>query len=142
MLFRYGVLSLCLGKAHLFLRHQGEAMRNDAIKVLVVEDEAIIRMDLVLGLEELGYDVIEANSADAALNLLEARHEIDLLITDIDMPGKMDGVGLAHEVRRRFSACQIIIMSGHSAPETLDLPKRSAFVSKPISPGELAAAVT
>lgn len=61
MLFRYGVLSLCLGKAHLFLRHQGEAMRNDAIKVLVVEDEAIIRMDLVLGLEELGYDVIEAN---------------------------------------------------------------------------------
>ncbi|MPQ95799.1 response regulator [Thioclava sp. JE_KL1] len=117
-------------------------MRNDATKVLVVEDEAIIRMDLVLGLEELGYYVLEANSADAALSLLDAWQDIDLLITDIDMPGKMNGAGLAHEVRRRFPACQIIIMSGHSAPETLDLPKRSAFMPKPISPGELAATFT
>ncbi|OWY10496.1 hypothetical protein B6V74_00215 [Thioclava sp. F42-5] len=117
-------------------------MRNDGTRVLLVEDEAIIRMDFVVGLENLGFDVIEANAAATALGLLDAGLVIDVLVTDIDMPGDMNGLALAREVRRRCASCRIIVMSGHSTPESDEMPERSVFLPKPLSPHDLAAAFT
>jgi len=68
--------------------------------VLIVEDEALVRTVLQMELEDAGYDVIIADCADAAIAILEARADIHLVFTDIDMPGSMDGLKLAACVSR------------------------------------------
>jgi CheY-like chemotaxis protein len=77
----------------------GERTRPGAA-VLIVEDEPLIRMGAVSLMEDAGFEVYEAGSADAAIALLE-RHEISLIFTDVNMPGSMDGLKLAHYVRGR-----------------------------------------
>ena len=69
--------------------------------VLVVEDEFLVRMNAVFLLEEAGFDVLEAGSADEAIALLEARKDIRIVFTDINMPGSMDGLRLAQAIRDR-----------------------------------------
>lgn len=71
------------------------------LQILLVEDEFLIRMDLAFTLEDLGHGVEQALSADAAMDLLEGGSDFDLLITDIDMPGTLDGIALA------FAACEL-----------------------------------
>ena len=71
--------------------------------VLVVEDEPLLRMLAVEVVEEAGFIAIEACDADEAVILLESRADITLLFTDINMPGSMDGLKLAHTVRRRLA---------------------------------------
>lgn len=103
----------------------------DRICVLVVEDEAIIRVDLANELEDAGYEVIEAESADEAIKLLTLVPRIRLMITDVDMPGSMDGLKLAAAVRERWPPVSIIVVSGHRNVELTNLPAGSAFFSKP-----------
>jgi two-component system, response regulator PdtaR len=70
--------------------------------ILIVEDEPLIRMDAVYLIEDASFEVYEAATADAAVALLELHKEIRLIFTDVDMPGSMDGLKLAHYVRRRW----------------------------------------
>jgi len=98
--------------------------------VLVVEDEPLLRMLAVDFIEDAGFEVVEAENADLAVAFLEARSDIRIVFTDIDMPGSMDGMKLAAAVRDRWPPIEIVIVSGHKRP-AVDLPERSVFFSKP-----------
>jgi CheY-like chemotaxis protein len=109
-----------------------------SIEILVVEDEPLVRMDLADQLSDQGYTVHEAGNADDAIILLERFSNIRLIITDIDMPGSMDGLKLAAAVRDRWPPVKIIVVSGHHTIEVTDLPDGSMFFSKPYLPVKLA----
>jgi CheY-like chemotaxis protein len=99
--------------------------------VLVVEDEPLLRMLVVELVEEAGFTAIEARDADEAVVLLESRTDITLLFTDINMPGSMDGLKLAHAVRNRWPPIKILVVSGQQRLQSSDLPSNSCFVEKP-----------
>ncbi|WP_313618515.1 response regulator [Agrobacterium sp.] len=99
--------------------------------VLVVEDEPLLLMAAVDLVEEAGFEALEARNADEAIELLNARQDIRIVFTDIDMPGSMDGMKLAAMVRDRWPPVEIIIVSGHRKVTDDDLPDRSVFFSKP-----------
>jgi two-component system, response regulator PdtaR len=106
--------------------------------VLIVEDEALVRMDANETIEAAGFDVIEAVNADQAIAILEQRSDIRLIFTDIHMPGSMDGLKLAHFVNGRWPPIKIIATSGHARIAESDLPEGGRFLSKPYA----AAAIT
>jgi CheY-like chemotaxis protein len=97
--------------------------------VLVVEDETLIREFVAEELEEAGYTVVAANNAAEAIAILEARQDIHLVFTDIDMPGSMDGLKLAAAVRDRWPPVHIIITTGKVRP--LEIPANALFIPKP-----------
>ena len=99
--------------------------------VLVVEDDPLLRMLAVEVVEEAGFIAIEARDADEAVILLESRTDIALLFTDINMPGSMDGLKLAHAVRDRWPPIKILVVSGKQRLQSSDLPSNSCFVGKP-----------
>ena len=101
------------------------------VSVLVVEDEALIRMDIADQLERDGFFVFEAANADQAIVVLNAEPSVRIMFTDIDMPGSMDGLKLAAAVRDRFPPVQIIVTSGHRSVELSEMPAGSVFFSKP-----------
>ena len=106
--------------------------------VLIVEDEPLIRMGAVDLIENAGFEVYEAGSADAAIALLELHKEIRLIFTDVDMPGSMDGLKLAHYVRGRWPPVKIIVTSGHIKVTEESLPAGAIFLPKPYDPTEIA----
>ena len=97
--------------------------------VLVVEDEPLIREMVCEELELAGFDVVQVANADEAIALLEARFDIHLVFTDIDMPGSMDGLKLAAAIRDRWPPVNIIITTGKVRP--LDIPANALFIPKP-----------
>jgi CheY-like chemotaxis protein len=99
--------------------------------VLVVEDEYLIRSNAAEMIDEAGYEVVEAGNADEAIAILEARPDIHVVFTDIQMPGAMDGLKLAHFVRRRWPPIKIIATSGHHKFHDGDLPEGGLFLPKP-----------
>jgi CheY-like chemotaxis protein len=99
--------------------------------VLVVEDEALLRILAVEFVEEAGFTAIEARDADEAVILLESRTDIALLLTDIKMPGSMDGLKLAHAVRNRWPPIKILFVSSIQGLQSADLPSNSRLVGKP-----------
>ena len=99
------------------------------VTVLVVEDEFLVRQVLQIELEDAGYEVVLADSADAAIAILEARSDIHLVFTDIDMPGSMDGLKLAACVRDRWPPIHIIITTGKARPR--EIPANALFIPKP-----------
>lgn len=101
------------------------------ISVLVVEDEFLVRMDVADQLRDEGYKVFEAKNADEAVRLLETEPSIQILFTDIDMPGSMDGLKLAAAVRDRWPPVKIVITSGHRQVDAADIPDGSVFYPKP-----------
>jgi CheY-like chemotaxis protein len=103
-----------------------------AAVVLVVEDEMLLRMRAVDMVEDAGYASIEAVDADEAIAILESRSDIGLMLTDIQMPGSMDGLKLAHTVRKRWPSIRIIIVSGQLKPADIDIPAHSRFFGKPL----------
>ena len=110
-------------------------------RVLVVEDDPFIRMDLAAMVEDAGFDVFEASDADEAVTVLECQPAIQLLVTDIDMPGSMDGLELARMTRDRWPPVKIIVTSGRIRPAEGDLPGDAQFLTKPISTRQLEAAL-
>lgn len=100
--------------------------------VLVVEDEMVLRMRAVDIVEDAGFTAVEAVNADEAMSILESRSDISLLFTDIQMPGSMDGLKLAHAVHDRWPAIKIILVSGQVKPSETDKPADSRFFGKPI----------
>lgn len=101
--------------------------------VLVVEDEMMLRMRAVDIVEDAGFRSVEAVNADEALSILESRSDISLLFTDIQMPGSMDGLKLAHAVHDRWPAIKIILVSGQVNPSDAEKPAESRFFGKPLS---------
>jgi len=101
------------------------------ITVLVVEDEPLVRLVLVDFLTDEGYEVLDADGADDAIRILESNPEVQILFTDIDMPGSMDGLRLSTAVRDRWPPIKIVVTSGKRMIEVTDLPDGAVFFSKP-----------
>ena len=99
--------------------------------VLVVEDDAFIRMMAVDIIENAGFETVEAVDADRAIEILCVRKDIRIVFTDIDMPGSMDGMKLARAIRDRWPPIELILTSGLIRPRSSDLPKRAVFLPKP-----------
>lgn len=102
--------------------------------VLVVEDEPLLREMIAFEFELSGFEVIDAGSAEEALQRLSERQALDLLFTDIRLPG-MDGWSLATEVRALYADAPVIYASGNA--ERQDLLPRSEFVQKPYRPQQI-----
>jgi two-component sensor histidine kinase/DNA-binding response OmpR family regulator len=100
--------------------------------VLVVEDEMLLRMRAVDIVEDAGYTPVEATNADDALAILESRSDIELLFTDIQMPGSIDGLKLANAVHERWPLIKIILVSGQLKLTDEDKPIDSRFFGKPL----------
>ena len=75
--------------------------------------------------------------ADEAVALLEARQDIKVVFTDINMPGSMDGLALAQAVRRRWPPVELVLTSGFARVRDEDMPERGLFLGKPYKPNEL-----
>src|ERR1700709_445684 len=105
--------------------------------ILIVEDELLIRLNAVEMIEEAGFEVIEAASADEAIAILESRLDITVVFTDVQMPGSMDGLKLAAAVRDRWPPIMIVATSGHVKLGSGDLPEGGRFLPKPYSPAEI-----
>lgn len=99
--------------------------------ILVVDDEALIRMYAVDVFEDVGFTVIEADSSEDALSVLDEHPEITVLFTDIHMPGPFDGLVLARKVHERRPDIQLIIASGRARPNKSELPGDGTFFTKP-----------
>lgn len=104
--------------------------RRDSV-ILIVEDEFLLRLDSAETIEHAGFEVVQAANADEAIAILEARPEIRVVFTDIQMPGSMDGLKLARFVRDRWPPIKIIVISGRVVAGEDDLPAGSLFLSKP-----------
>jgi two-component sensor histidine kinase/CheY-like chemotaxis protein len=107
--------------------------------VLVVEDEMGLRMRAVDIVEDAGFTAVEAVSADEALAILESRSDISLLFSDIQMPGTMDGLKLAHAVHDRWPSIKIILVSGQIKLSDTDKPTDSRFFGKPLEQKQMIA---
>jgi CheY-like chemotaxis protein len=102
--------------------------------ILVVEDDALVRMNTADQIRELGFEVLEAVDADQAIALLESTPAISVLFTDIQMPGSMDGLRLAAVVRDRWPPVALLVTSGQLSPSTADMPSGARFIQKPYLP--------
>lgn len=89
-------------------------------------------------IEDAGFDVVEAANADEAIAILEARPDIHIVFTDIQMPGSMDGLKLAAFVRHRWPPIKIVATSGNYVRRDGDLPADSVFLPKPYSVEQIA----
>lgn len=103
--------------------------------VLVAEDDHFIRLVIVEYLREGGFEVIEASSADEAVAILRSGTVVDLLFTDVRMPGSMDGCDLARIVRVEWPQTRVILTSGYSsALATARSQVKELIVPKPYRP--------
>jgi two-component system, response regulator PdtaR len=107
--------------------------------VLIVEDEFLLRMNAAEMIGDAGFDVVEAGDADEAIAILEARPDIHVVFTDIQMPGSMDGLKLARFVRGRWPPIKIAATSGFVNVGKDDLPEGGRFVPKPYRPEQIVA---
>src|SRR3977135_2621834 len=105
---------------------------TEVANVLVVEDEMLLRMRAVDIVEDAVFCPVEAVNADEAIAILESRSDIAVLFTDIQMPGSMDGLKLAHAVHARWPAIKIIMVSGQVKPSAAESPADSRFFGKPL----------
>ncbi|RZL78084.1 MAG: response regulator [Sphingomonas sp.] len=99
--------------------------------VLIVEDEPLILMDAMQSLEDAGFEVIDAFDGEHALVRLDERPDIGAIFTDVNMPGRFDGVQLARMVSERRPDVVILVTSGAIKVRREDLPVGGQFVSKP-----------
>jgi CheY-like chemotaxis protein len=101
--------------------------------VLVAEDEILLRMVIAGYLRDCGFDVVEAGDADEAVRVLEAGVRVDIVFSDVNMPGCLDGFGLAQWVRRERPGLKIILTSGTAwtAKDTSELCAHAPILAKP-----------
>lgn len=112
-------------------------MADEQVSVLIVDDEALIRMDLVDALQMRGFRTYEADSAAEAIEMLQTHPDIRVVFTDVQMPGEMDGIALAHYVRKRWPPTVLIVCSGNQNPDKASLPSSCSFLPKPIDSAAL-----
>ena len=119
----------------------GKALDGTGTVVLVVEDEAMIRMTLVCELEDAGFVVIEAKNADVAMAMITDRSDIVVVVTDVRMPGSVDGLGLAAWMREHAASTPIVITSALAELPDIAVinPAIARIVAKPYRSQEVAA---
>jgi two-component system, response regulator PdtaR len=105
--------------------------------VLVVEDEALVRMVATDIAEEADFDVISVATADEAMVVLEGGIDVSVVFTDVHMPGSIDGLGLARSVHERWPPIGLIVTSGRGQVSEHDLPEGGRFLAKPYDAGTL-----
>src|SRR5580698_2037470 len=105
--------------------------------ILIVEDEALVRLSAVGMLEDAGFRMIEAVNSDEALELLAADSDVQLLFTDVNMPGTINGLALARQVHDRWPHIGIMVASANRVPQPADMPAGSRFEQKPYSIDEV-----
>jgi two-component system, response regulator PdtaR len=110
-------------------------------RVLLVEDDPLLRLDASVVLLDAGYEVLEAADGDEAIALLETESDIRVMVSDIQMPGSLNGVELAHAVRRRWPPIKMLLTSGRHIPRAGELPERVRYLPKPFAGRELLAEV-
>jgi len=115
--------------------------QHTAATVLVVENDAMINMAAVDAIVDQGYLALSAASADEALIVLAAHPEIEVLFTDIKMPGSIDGLVLASATHRDHPLIDIVIASGSLRPTADEMPAGAAFLPKPYSAKQVADAL-
>ncbi len=109
--------------------------------VLVVEDDPLVRLGAVDLVEDAGYVAYEAGDADQAIAMLERHEDIFAVFTDIEMPGLMDGLKLAHFIKKRWPPCAILVASGYIKLSAKDMPENALFFPKPYTPSAIAEAL-
>jgi DNA-binding NtrC family response regulator len=107
-------------------------VKAESMNVIVVEDECLIRMLLVETLTEAGFVVIEAARADDALEILQSKaSEVDVVVTDIHMPGQMNGLDLANHASCHWPWISVLMASGKAPPKPGEIPGNTRFLPKP-----------
>lgn len=109
--------------------------------ILLVEDDALLRMNAAEILEDAGFAVVEAADADAALKIIGEHEKIGILFTDVHMPGSMNGFRLAQVVHERWPGVALILTSGEMRPQKAEIPHAGIFIPKPYTGRELASAL-
>jgi CheY-like chemotaxis protein len=112
-----------------------QAARQQAI--LVVEDEALVRMLAVDALAETGLQLYEAGDADEALAVLKEHPDVALVFTDINMPGKLDGISLVQRIHKLWPKVELIVTSGRERLLDRQLPDHGSFLAKPYRVSQL-----
>ena len=107
--------------------------------MLIVEDEPLVRMIAVDIVEEAGFEAVQAEDADGAVRILESRRDVQIVLTDIDLPGSRNGVELAVVIRERWPPIEILVTSGLYELASDELPQRCKFIPKPYKPWQIAA---
>lgn len=105
--------------------------------VLLVEDEPLVRLTQMDVLRESGFWVLEAQDADEAFEILRRRGDVKVVLTDVDMPGSLDGFEFARLVAQGWPEVGVMVISGKAFPEEGDLPPSAVFVAKPVYPDAL-----
>jgi DNA-binding NtrC family response regulator len=111
------------------------------VRILLVEDEFFIRMDVADALRQVGFQVVEAGSADEAATFLQSGESVDLVFTDINVPGVLNGLGLAAKIRSKFPMMPVLIGSGDIDRES-EASRLGKFVAKPYDLRRLVRLVT
>jgi CheY-like chemotaxis protein len=106
----------------------------DPVSILIVEDEVLVRAFGAGIFADAGFRTIEAANSHEALHPLGADSKVNLLFTDVNMPGAIDGLALARQVSRRWPHIGIIVVSGQSKPQPHELPAGARFHCKPYDP--------
>ncbi len=101
--------------------------------VLIVEDDALLMEPLAHEFEGFGYDVTRASSGDDAIGVLRSGLRVDLLVTDVRLPGASDGWAVAEEARRLLHHLPVIYVTGYTNEEPRHVPG-SVFIAKPYRP--------
>lgn len=99
--------------------------------ILIVEPEALVRFDAAAFFEDLDWRVYEAENADQAMAVLDRNNDIRVVLVDALIPGDMDGLRLAHYVRKRFPPTLLFVTSDHDPIAAEALPMRATFIPKP-----------
>src|SRR3954447_407351 len=107
--------------------------------ILVVEDEPLVRETSIDILQEAGFRVIEASDADEAFGLLRHRPDVEVVLTDVDMPGSIDGFEFARLAAQGWPDVRVLVISGKTTPRPGDLPQHAVFLPKPYEPESLIA---
>ncbi|MET3996028.1 CheY-like chemotaxis protein [Bradyrhizobium sp. S3.9.2] len=105
--------------------------------VLVVEDEILFRWTTVSVIDETGFSAVEAGSAVEAISILETRSDVWAVVTDVQMPGSIDGLKLAHLISIRWPKVKIIVTSGQVRLRDDDMPAGGRYLHKPYDPSHL-----
>jgi DNA-binding response OmpR family regulator len=112
------------------------------VRVLIVEDEFLIRLTLTEALSDEGFDVAAAASGDEAVKLAAEAPDFALLLTDVQLPGDLDGIALARSLRERAPDLPVIFMTGRpDSTWEVDASKRNLTIAKPYLIADICAAV-
>jgi CheY-like chemotaxis protein len=115
--------------------------RDQALTVLLVEDEGIIRMASASILEDAGYDVLEAVDAEEALATLNDHPEVDVVVTDVQMPGKLNGLKLIEVIAHDYPQVQTLVTSGRASLKEARESGAAKFLAKPYTAAGIQSAV-